>query len=252
MKKELLTSFIDKYSLNGTISAVIWKINTKDKTLHTQGDSGMGAFLMDVTMKDFTEITEDIKIPIIKTPKVKSMLNPFGDMIAISLNKNDGGKLLGFTVTDNYCESYCAAAEASSINPPRKNVADTLDYAIEIDLNPEFVDKFLKARQALSDVKEFTVRESRKGNVEFVLGHTANTRATNTDHITITAPTVAGKDKFDGKPIRFVADNFVELLRANKEVETGGKVHLHPGGILKVVYNTKDFDCTYWQFALKK
>jgi len=159
------------------------------------------------------------------------------------LNKvND--RILGFTISDKDCESYCSAADPSAIPPVTKDLTDKHVYEIEVDLTEEFVDKLLKARMALDEVGEFTVKMNKNDKVEFVVGYSV----ANTNRISIIAPTVNGKDKFEGTPLKFPVRNIVEVLRANKEIE-GGKLFVKAGGVLKMVYKNEQFQCTYWQFA---
>ena len=243
MKKETLIRFIDKYNLGDLIPAVNWKVIAADKQLKARGELQQKTFAMDVTLKDFEEFKEDVRVPVAATQKVKSMLAPFGDDITLTLNKN-GDRVLGFVIADQDCESYCTAAEPSAIPPVSKDLTDKHVYDVEISLTEEFVDKFLKARNALSEVEEFTVKMNKKDQVEFVLGYAV----ANTNRISLVAPTRNGKDKFDGQPIRFLAKNFVELLKANKEM-TDGVIYLKAGGVIKIVYSSPEFDCQYWQFA---
>lgn len=243
MKKETLIRFIDKYNLGDAIPAVNWKIIAAEKVLKARGELQQKTFTMDVTLKGFDEFKEDVRVPVAATQKVKSMLAPFGEDITLTLNKN-GDRVLGFTVSDNDCESYCTAAEPSAIPPVSKDLTDKHTYEVEVSLTEEFVEKFLKAKNALSEVEEFTIRMNKKDQVEFVLGFAV----ANTNRINLIAPTRNGKDKFDGQPVRFLAKNFVELLKANREM-TDGVLYLKAAGVIKVVYSSPEFDCQYWQFA---
>lgn len=251
MKKETLISFIDKYSLGGTIDKVNWKIITTEKILKARGELQAKTFTADITLSGFDEIAEvdkdgkpiDLRIPIANTQKIRSMLAPFSEDIKLTLNKN-GDRVLGFTVSDKDCESYCTAADPTAIPPVTKDLTDKHTYNAEISLTEEFVDKFLKAKAALDEVEEFTIKMNKNDQIEFVLGFSV----ANTNRISILAPAIKGKDKFDGQPIRFLAKNFVEVLKANKEF-TDGILYLKSEGIFKVIYKNDQFQCLYWQFA---
>lgn len=243
MKKDTLQNFINKYNLGDLIDKVNWKIVAAEKTLRTRGELDSKTFIADVTLKDFTEIAEDVKIPIVDTKKIKSMLTPFGEDIKITLNK-DGDRVKGFLIANNDCESYCTAAEPTAIPPVTKNIEDKYVYDVEIDLTEEFVASFLKARAALDEVQEFTVKMNKNDRVEFVLGYSV----ANTNRISMVAPTRAGKDKFDAQPIKFPTKNFVEVLKANKEIPNG-VLYLRSNGVIKLIYDTPEFYCLYYQFA---
>jgi hypothetical protein len=247
MKTNLLIEFIDKYSVNGTINMVNWKVVASEKTLRTRGELDSKTFIADVTLKDFNDISEDVRIPIANTSKVRMMLSPFKEEVKISVNK-DNDRVKGFSLLNSDCECYCTAAEPSAIPPVTKNIQDDYAYDVEIALTPDFVSSFLKARAALDEVDEFTIKMSPKNQVEVVLGYSV----ANTNRINLVAPTINGKDSFNGLPIKFPSKNFVEILKANKNIDSG-VLYLRPMGVIKVIYNTPQFHCLYYQFAsLKK
>lgn len=243
IKKELLVKFIDKYYLGDSIKAVIWKYTAADKTLKTRAELDSKEFTMDVSLKEFSEFSENVRIPIASTQKIKSMLSPFGEDVTLTLNK-PSDRILGFTISDKDCESYCVAADPSAIPPVTKDLTDTHVYDVEISLNKEFVEKFLKSRAALDEIDEFTVKMNKNGQVEFVFGYSV----TNTNRISLVAPTINGKDKFEGQPVKYPLKNLIEVLKANKEIHTG-VFYYKPAGVFKVEYKTDQFDCSYWQFA---
>lgn len=246
MKKETLIKFIDKYNLGDRIKMVNWKVTPSDKILRTRGEIDSRMFIADVTLKDFVDITDAVRIPIASTQKVKAMLSPFEDDLTITLNK-DGDRIKGFYASTKDCESYCTAAEPSAIPPVSKDITDTIVYDVEISLTDEFVGAFLKAKAALNDVEEFTIKMNSKDQVEFVIGYSA----ANTNRINLVAPTKSGKDKLAGNPIKFPAGNVVEVLKANKEMG-GGTAFLSSNGVLKFVYDNPQFSCLYYQFASVK
>lgn len=243
MKKEALIQFIEKYTLGDAIKAVNWKVDATQKTLRTRGELESKTFIADVTLNDFTDITENIRIPIGSGQKIKAMLSPFGEDIAINLVKN-GDRPLGFTVSDKDCESYCCAADISTIAPVTKEITGKLPFELEIQLTSDFVSKFLKARSALNDCTDFTVKMNKNNKAEIVLGYSV----ANQNRITLLAPTINGKDTFDGQPIRFPIGHFVEILKANKEIDTG-VMYFHNRGIINLVYKNPQFTCSYLQFA---
>lgn len=243
MNKDKLVQFIDKYSLNNSIVAVNWKVIASEKVLKSRGELNNKTFVMDVTMKDFTEITEDVRIPIGRTEKVKAMLAPFGENVSLTLNKN-GDRVLGFTIADKDCESYCTAAEPNAIPPVSKDITDNNVYDVEISLTDEFVDKFLKAKSALNDVEEFAIKMNKNNQVEVVMGYAV----ANTNRINLIAPTINGKTKFDGASLRFPAGHIIDVLKANKEM-TNGIMYILSKGVMRVVYDSPEFTCNYWQFA---
>lgn len=246
MKKETLETFIRRYTLGGEINKVKWKYTAKDKTLHTRAAADNRSFVADVVLSDFTDFgTDDVVICIGDTEKVKNMMSPFGDDINLSINKS-GDRVLGFTVSDADCESYCTAADPTSIDPVAKNLQDIPDYHAVIPLTEEFLEKFLKARNALKDVASFSVGMNKKGLFEIVIGYTT----ANSNRIRMTPTCDPVKNKVEAA-LAFPVKNIAEVFKANQDI-TDGKMSINSAGILQVYFKSPTYTCTYYQFANKK
>jgi hypothetical protein len=246
MKKEILKTFIERYTLGGIIPKVKWKYTVLDKTLHARASADNRSFIVDVVINDFTDFgTEDVVVCIGDTEKVKGMLSPFGEDINISLNKN-GDRILGFTISDADCESYCTAADPSSIDPTAKNLQSIPEYHVVVSLTDEFLEKFLKARTALKDVATFTTAMNKKGLFEIVIGYTTS----NSNRIRITPQTDATLNKVDGA-LSFPILNIVEIFKANSDIPNG-TMSINNAGIMQVYFKNDKYTCTYYQFANKK
>lgn len=246
MKKDTLIQFIDKYYLGNSIKSVSWKVVEEDKTLRSRGELDSKSFIADVILYGFEEITEEARIPIIDTQRVKSMLAPFGEEISLILKK-ENNRILGFSIYDKDCESYCAAADISAIPPVTKDLEKKCIFDLEIPLNEDFIEKFLKAKMALNDTEEFIIRMN-NDKVEFVLGYSN----INSNRISLIAPTIQGKDKFEGGPGKFPLKNLVEVFKANKEMKDGILNFNKNENIIKIFYKNDQFQCSYWQFNVKK
>lgn len=247
IKKDALVKFIDKYTVGDAIKAVVWKVVPEEKSLKTRGELDGRSFVMAVTLKEFTEIAEAVRVPVRDTAKMRLMLSPFGADVSLSLHKQ-GDRLLGLTISNPDCESFCASAEISAIPPVTKDLTDNTTYEVVIPITEEFVSSFLKARKALSDVEEFTVRMNKNDVLEFVLGQSTP----NADRIALLPPLTPGNDKLDGPSLTFPIKYFVKLLDANKEMDDGKIYICSRSNVLKVVYSDAQFECMYWQFARVK
>ena len=245
MNKNLLIKFINKYSLGDSIKHVNWKIIPENKELKTRGELDSKTFIMDVTLKNFTDMTEPCRIPVVNTDKVKSMLGPFDDEITLSINKFSD-RIIGFTLSNEDCESYCAAADPSVIPPVTKDLTDKHVYDIELNLTREFVDKILKAVSAMDDIPEITIKKGKKDKIEFVIGYSTS----NSNRISIAAPenNVVNSNLDIGKALKFPLANIVQVLKVNKEIENA-KCYIKTLGVFKLTYSDDNFECNYWQFA---
>jgi len=246
MKKEILETFIKRYTLAGLVPKVKWKYTAADKTLHTRAAIDNKAFVVDVVMNEFDDLgTSDMTICIGDTDKVKAMMTPFGEDIAITVNKN-GDRILGFTVSDSDCESYCTAADPSAIDPVAKNLQDLPEYHVEVPLTEEFIEKFLKGRQALDDVNDFSVGMNKKGVFEIVIGYATS----NSNRIRFTPATDPTKNTL-GQALSFPIKNIMALLKANADIPNG-VLSINDSGIIRVYFKSDKFTCTYYQFCLAK
>jgi hypothetical protein len=247
IKKDKFIEFVDKYSFNNRLHSVTWKVVTETKTLRTRGELDSKSLTMDVTLKGFEEFGEDVRIPIATTPKIKPLLLPFDDEVELKLNKM-GDRILGFSISDANCESYCAASDISVIPPVSKSNIENATYSVQIDLSEDFVGRFLKARAALVEVDGFSIRKNKAGQVEFILGNSIP----NSNRITLLAPIKDGVDTYNGNLIRFPINNIIDLLKANKEMPSGILSLSENNGVIKIQYSNDQFDCSYWQLAYVK
>jgi len=246
MKKEIIETFIKRYTLGGLIPKVKWKYTSGDKTLHTRAAIDNKAFVVDVVMNGVDDLgTNDLTICIGDTDKVKAMMTPFGEDINFTINQN-GDRILGFTVSDSDCESYCTAADPSAIDPVAKNLQDLPEYHVEIPLTEEFTDKFLKGRAALKDVDSFSVGMNKKGAFEVVIGYATS----NSNRIRFTPQTDPAKNTL-GQALSFPIKNIIEAIKANSDIPNG-TLSINNSGIIRVYFKSDKFTCTYYQFCNKK
>lgn len=246
MKKEVLETFIRRYTLGGEINKVKWKYTAADKTLHTRAAVDNRSFVADVVMHDFTDFgTEDVTVCIGDTDKIKGMMSPFGEDLNLTINQM-GDRILGFTVADADCESYCTAADPTSIDPVAKNLQDVPEYHVVVPLTEEFLEKFLKAHNALKDVNYFSVAMNKKGLFEVVIGYVT----ANSNRIRITPTTDPDKNKLD-TALAFPVKNMAEVFKANADIP-GGTLSINNAGIARVYFKSDKYTCTYYQFANSK
>jgi len=246
MKKEILETFIQRYSLDGLVPKVKWKYTAADKTLHTRAAIDNKAFVVDVVMNDFTDLgANDLIICIGDTDKVSAMMKPFGEDINISVNRS-GDRILGFSITDADCESYCTAADPTAIDPVAKNLQDLPEYHVEVPLTEDFIEKFRAANGALKDVDTFSVGMNKKGLFEIVIGYATS----NSNRIRMTPATDPTKNTI-GQALSFPIKNVMAVLKANADI-TGGSMSINNSGIIRLYFKSDKYTCTYYQFCNKK
>lgn len=246
IKKEILTKFIEKYSLGGNIETVNWKYDFINKTLQTRGELDTKSLTMDVIMHGFSEFSENLRIPIATTLKFKEMLSPYDGDISLRMNKS-GDRILGFYFGNVDCESYCPAANPTAIPPVTADLSENITYDADILLSDEFVSQFLKIKASLKESEDFIVKPNVTGNIEFGFGLPSGN-----GHRTLLKVTpLNGIQDFSGNPPRFPLKYISEILKSNKEC-SDGILKICFRGILKFQYKTSEFTSTYWQLAFVK
>lgn len=246
MKKEILETFISRYILGSLVTKVKWKYTAAAKTLHTRAAIDNKAFVVDVVMNDFTDFgTDDLVLCIGDTEKVKAMMKPFGEDITVTVNRS-GDRVLGVSITDADCESYCTAADPSAMDPVAKNLQDLPEYHVEVPLTEEFIEKFLAAKGALNDVNDFSIGMNKKGLFEVVIGYATS----NSNRIRLTPPTDPTKNTI-GQSLSFPVKNIAAALKANSDIPNG-LLSFNNAGIVRVYFKSDKFTCTYYQFCNKK
>jgi hypothetical protein len=247
MKKELLETFIKRYTLGGIIEKAKWKYIATDKILHTRAVADNRSFVVDVIMNNFFDLGNDDAILCIgNTSKIKSLMSPFvKEDIKLELNKKTD-QILGFTLSDDDCESYCSCADPSSMDPVPKFLQDIPDYQVIIPLTNEFLEKFLKSQSALKDVDSFSVGMNKKGIFEIVIGYTT----ANSNRIRLIPVTDSIKNKLNNV-LSFPAKNITAVLKANSDIENG-TISINDAGVARIYFKNDKYTATYYQFCNKK
>ena len=105
MKKQVLTTFIDKYSLNGTIESVKWIVDNSNKQIKTASISDDKNVISYVVIKDDAGLT-DSEIGINDTTKLKKLLNVLTEDVNISYNKREE-KIVSLSLNSGCTVRYC-------------------------------------------------------------------------------------------------------------------------------------------------
>jgi hypothetical protein len=246
MNKQIITSVIDKYYLNGTVEAVKWSI--KDKNIEIDFITPMKNLVGKVTSSNFD--LENTQIGIYNTSQFYKLVKIMDDTILLNLNKSEKGTPLELTLSDNqydlnyYLSDLMLIEEVPTINEP-------VNYDVTSEIESSFISMFINAKKALGDVKQFTVKTEIKDD---------NT------HLLITigdSNGYANKIKFKAlceesmigiSEIPFPADIMTEILKANEDADIK-KIHISEEGLMKLVFKGKNkgsIESTYYLVRLSE
>ena len=240
MKKQKLLSFIKKYYLNGTCDRVI---------LHTDGKGNLATkFVSDpdksvvgiLKESGFDSLTEEQSFGIYSTGILRSLISVLDDEVEIKPNIF-GEKTVALDFSDSATTVHFALSELNMIPKAPKSVTEP-EYEIELIIDSAFINKFVKAKGALSDVKEFSIASGK--DVRFVIGETKKTNTNNAVLIVNPANVVSAQASV--KDIVFGIDNFKEVLTANDGDFESATMKISSSGFAAVNFKGKDYTAVYY------
>lgn len=232
MEKSKLNKFISKYYLNGIVDSVVWHSNG---TLSTKFVDDTKSLVGEVVCDKYQLPNGEFGIN--QTSKLKSLLSVIGDNIEVEVKSKNNISTLINIFDSNVNINYMLADP--NVIPRVPTLEKTPDWDVVLNLNSEFIENFIKASNALSDVKEFAVITKQSDEtVSLVVGHSN----INTTKVAISTDVKSFKNI---SPTYFSTIHLKEILLANKEAKNGSfKISGH--GLAKITFNVDDFNCTYY------
>ena len=242
MKKQVLNTFIDKYSLNGSIESVKWVVDNSNKQIKTSSISDDKNALSYVTIKDDAGLV-DSEFGINDTTKLKKLLNVLSEEVTVAFNKREE-KIVSLSLNSEGTDVQYVTADLSVI-PKVPDLKKLPPFNLEIPLTKEFVTTFVKAKSALSDVDTLTFSKDKKDKIKLTIGYSN----VNSNRINIDVKPTEGKDTL-GKTIHFSAKYLKEILISNSDCENA-VLKISDHGILHVEFNNDLFNSSYYLIEIK-
>ena len=231
MNKAKLTRFIQKYSLGGLVESVAWKAG--DNKLVTRFISDDKTVLGEIQLDNFAFTSPDLGV--YTTSTLSKLLSVVGEDIELEAQEIEGKAVNIFVKSENTKVQFQLADLAVIPNVP--DLKKLPEFDIDINFDGAFIDKFIKAKNALSDVDTFTILTEKK-ELKIVLGYSN----INSNRVVF----VVDKDySGDVKPISFSAKYLKEILTANKEA-TSVVLKVSTQGISHVEFKIDDFNARYF------
>jgi len=234
MEKSKLQAFINRYYLAGNCEAVILK---------EDGD-GINCELIDMDQTVVGKIQWKTN-PFMKgslginhTGALTKMLGAVGENINIDV-KDASGKNYAMKISEGNTQLTFMLADTTVI-PAVPTINAEPDYVVTIPVNEEFISKFIKAKNALPDAKNFAI-QVQNGKIKFIINYTT----VNADNISFEMD--GGSEAIE--PICFSADKLKEILVANRG--DAGHLHVSTEGLARINFSGTDFDSTYWLVQLQ-
>lgn len=234
MEKSKLQSFINRYYLAGNCEAVTVKANGQsvDCELIDVDQTVVGK------VKWKTDPFMSGELGINHTGALTKMLSAVGEKLDIEV-QDAQGKNYAMKIKEGSTTMTFMLADTSVI-PAVPTINAEPEYEVAIDINDDFVNKFIKAKNALPDAKNFAV-QVQNGKIKFIINYTT----INSDNVTFELDGTA--NELD--PICFSADKLKEVLTANKGDK--GTMHVSSNGLARIDFTGTDFDSNYWLVQLQ-
>ena len=225
INKKVLSDIISKYSLGGNVEKVKWNIN----------DQGGIAVR-------FINDSKNLVGSVIYNPDFGLKKGDYGifntSQLIKCLNILDGDILVDATTSKlnmadtNYDIKFNLADPAVIPNVPDVS-SDSDEWSVVFEANDEFITRFVKSKDALSELDTFTV-ETREGFNGEELVFTVGTNITNTIEFTVDATI---NESFEAVP--FDSNLMKEILKANRDYHSG-EIRINKKGLLDAHFHCGD------------
>jgi len=231
MNKTRITRFIQKYNLAGLVESVAWK--AADGKLVTRFISDDKTVLGEIHLDNFTFNAPELGV--YTTSALNKLLSVAGEDVELEVQEQNGNAINLFIKSDDDKIQFQLADLA--VIPTVPDLKSLPDFDINIGFDGRFIDKFIKSKNALSDVDTFTV-VTEGGELKIVLGYSN----VNSNRIALSAK----KDYTETvKPISFSAKYLKEIFSANKEANAV-TLNVSTSGLAHVEFKIDDFTAKYY------
>jgi hypothetical protein len=243
MNKQILTSIIDKYHLGGTVESVKWII--KDKNIVINFITPFKNLVGKITSSNID--LEDSEIGIYNTSQFVKLVKIMDNYIVLKLNKSERGTPLELTLADNQYDLNYYLSDLNLIETvPNINEPETYDATLSI--NNEFIEKFVNAKKALGDIKQFIIKTEYDENegTQLVVTIGEGNGYANKIKFKNNCESLFGLNE-----IPFPADMMLEVLKANSDT-TDGKIEISQEGLMKLTFKEDTIESIYYLVRLNE
>jgi len=234
INKSQLTSIISKYYLNGLNNQVKWRIKDNTLTIYA-GESGR---VCKVVLNNFQ--LEDAELGVFDANKLSKLISITNGDLMISLEKIKAVYTKMHIADLNFDLTYSLA----DILILGKNTyyEDPEEWEVDLTLEPEDIDRLIKAKNALGDVNSMLITTTTDfdGNniCEFIFGD-------NTGFSNKISYKIQGNITESDIQIPFDSNIFKDILNSNKDMFKG-QLKLSTTGILKLNFTSEEIISEYY------
>ena len=236
MDRQKLNGFIDKYSLGGSVESVKWVVSEKD--MRTNFVSDDKTLLGDVKYKGIG--FREGEYCVYTTSQFKKLIGVLDTDIRILVNSKEG-RNYSIGMQDKFTQLEYVLSEESII-PKAPKLKQIPDFTVKIELDGDFILRFLKAKAALSDQTNFTVMYDDLSELTSIMIGYSESMVTNKISFEVKSES---DQQNELEPISFSAEHLKEILLANRDM-TKGTLEVSPAGLAKVTIKGPEFESNYY------
>jgi len=231
MEKQKLDGFINRYNLGGEVESVMVKSDGANLSVRMISDDKTLLGDVTVTSAEFP----NGEFGIYTTSQLKGLLSVLDNTISVeevtgALKFSDKGTKVQYMLA------------APSVIPAVPDLKALPPFDVDITLDDEFVNKFIKSKGVLVDSDTFTFT-SKDGKGEIILGYSS----INSNRISIS---VSSTSEGDVSPIQFSAKYLKAILMSNKGSNTSS-LQISSQGLAKVAFTEGDYTSNYYLVEIK-
>ena len=244
ISKKVLSEIVSKYSLGGHVEKVKWVVNEENVIIKFINDSKtlVGEIIYNNTVKGLKKGDYGI----FNTSQLIKCLNILDGDILIE-TKSQNGLASKLKLADTSYDVKFSLADPAVI-PKVPQITDSDQPSASFEMTDEFITRFVKSKDALNDLPSFTI-ETREGMVGDELVFTIGSDITNTIQFKIDERSEINEEF---KSISFDSNLFKEILKANKNYESG-VVHINKKGLIQLQFDyNDDFNTNYYLVRLQE
>ena len=184
---------------------------------------------------------EDGEFGVYNTEQLVKLLSVLDDDVTMTVSKA-GDKAVSIQMSDSVSKVNYMLTDTSVISRPPVPESLPQNFELKININQQFISKFISGKQALPETDTFTV-VTKNDTTSIVIGYAS----VNTNRVTIPVSTTEYKQM---DLISFNAGNFKEILSANKECESA-LLEVSPDGIARITFKIDNYKSTYYLVAVQ-
>lgn len=243
MKKQLLQTFMSKYCFkehsNADIESVIWEVSGNVMTVKAMPSDRSILIKSSLTCDDL-KILDGYSLGVNRTTQFIKLLNILDEDIKLKLNATEKAAI-SLEMKDSSTNVKYAFGDTRIIHkvPTKQNIPDAYELSLDIDI--EFINKFIKAKSAIPDMYQFAI-ETNDDGCFIVMG--------NTDVNSNVISFKVGGAKYNENIPKMKFDGFYlkQILNANKDCD--GTIEVSTKGLMIVSFKTKEFISEYYLLRL--